>query len=401
MNKIFIKIISLLLVTVILLPSCAQNRSFGVTSSSEQHSEISSDSPGTSTPPESSEPPVSSEPPTVDPTPEESRVSLIAVGDNLIHGYLITAGQTFGYDTFYEMMDDVISGADLAIINQESPLTYNSSQYSGYPAFASPTDVAEAAIKAGFDIFTLATNHTWDKGMQPVLDTIDYFKKYPDVVTLGIHETVDDYNQVKIIEKNGIKIALFNYAYRSNEPAKSSFMVEMLTNKTRMKTQFAYARENADFIIVIPHWGKEYVYTPTSSQTSWAKFFADEGADLIIGHHPHVVQPMDTVKGKNGNTTVVFYSLGNFISNQNDFHGNIGGMASVTIVKNENGTYIEKNELIPTTVLAEKIGGVRSYKAMLLSDLTPELLKKNFKFSKKKVQDFYDLFNLASTSYPK
>ena len=178
-------------------------------------------------------------------------------------------------------------------------------------------------------------------------------------------------------------------------------MVEMLTNKTRMKTQFAYARENADFIIVIPHWGKEYVYTPTSSETSWAKFFADEGADLIIGHHPHVVQPMDTVKGKNGNTTVVFYSLGNFISNQNDFHGNIGGMASVTIVKNENGTYIEKNELIPTTVLPEKIGGIRSYKALLLSDLTPALLKKNFKFSSKKVQDFYDLFNLASTSYPK
>lgn len=392
MNDKILRVFILLFSLIVLCSSCAQDND-------ESNESSQSTSAVTTQPEESSEPPETSEPPI--PEPEESRVSLVAVGDNLIHGYLITAGQTFGFDTFYERIDHVISSADIAIINQESVLTYDSSIYSGYPGFASPTDVVDAAIKAGFDIFTLATNHTWDKGKQPILDTIDHFEKYPEITTLGIHGTQEDYNTVKIIEKNGIRIALFNYTYGFNRGAEVSWMVERLTNKTRMKEQLAYARENSDFIIVIPHWGTEYIYTPNSSQTSWAQFFADEGVDLIIGHHSHCVQPMDVITGKNGNETVVYYSLGNFISNQNSFKGNIGGMASVTILKDENGTRLESYELLPTTVLPEMKSGFRSYNALMLEDLTPELLKRNFKFADKSVQDFWDLFTLAANSYPK
>lgn len=334
------------------------------------------------------------------PEPEAQTVSLLAVGDNLIHGYLITAGQTFGFDTYYQRIDDVISAADIAIINQESPFTYDSSKYSGYPRFASPTDVGVAAINAGFDIFTLATNHTCDKGKQPMLDTIDFFKGYPEVATLGLYETKEDYDTVKIIEKNGIKIAFFNYTYGHNQKNPVWWMVDTLTNKDRMISQLEYAEENADITVVIPHWGTEYKYTPNSTQISWAQFFSDNGADVIIGHHPHAVQPVMELTGKNGNTTVCYYSLGNFISNQTTLKGNVGGMASLTIIKDENGTRVEEYQLIPTTVQAQMVDGVRRYEAMLLSDLTPELLAQSFKFASNTVSDFWDLFETASTSYP-
>ncbi len=383
-----------------LVTSCASRNNADF----ETQSESVTDTSDTGSSTEDTSIPDTSVPDTTDtpepPVPEAQRVSLLAVGDNLIHGYLITAGQTFGYDTYYHRIEDIISAADIAIINQESPFTYDSSKYSGYPRFATPTDVGLAAIEAGFDIFTLATNHTCDNGKQAMLDTIDFFKNHPEVDTLGLYETKDDYNSVKIIEKNGIKIAFFNYTYGHNQTNPVWWMVDTLSNKERMISQLEYAEQNADITVVIPHWGTEYKYTPNSTQISWAQFFSDNGADVIIGHHPHAVQPVMELTGKNGNTTVCYYSLGNFISNQTTMKGNVGGMATLTIIKDENGTRVEEYELIPTTVQAQMVNGVRRYEAMLLSDLTPELLIQSFKFASNTVDEFWDLFETASTSYP-
>lgn len=403
-NRIY-TILALLISLSMLVTSCASNN----TTSSQTQSESVGDTSDTGSSSEDTSItdtsiPDTSIPDTTDtpepPEPEVQTVSLLAVGDNLIHGYLITAGKKFGYDKFYHRIKDTISAADIAIINQESCFTYDEKEYSGYPKFASPTDVGIAAIEAGFDVFTLATNHTCDKGKQPMLDTIDFFKGYPEVTTLGLYETKEEYDSVKIIEKNGIKIAFFNYTYGFNQKNPVWWMVDTLSNKERMISQLAYAEENADITVVIPHWGTEYKYTPNSTQISWAQFFSDNGADVIIGHHPHAVQPVMELTGKNGNTTICYYSLGNFISNQSTIKGNVGGMATLTIVKDENGTRVEEYQLIPTTVQAEMVNGVRRYEAMLLSDLTPELLAQSFKFASNTVDDFWDLFETASTSYP-
>ncbi|MBQ8255086.1 MAG: CapA family protein, partial [Clostridia bacterium] len=298
---------------------------------------------------------------------------------------------------------DTISAADIAIINQESCFTYNEKEYSGYPRFSSPIGVGEAAIAAGFDVFTLATNHTWDKGEQQIIDTLDFFSKHPEATALGIHATQDTLYEPVIIEKNDIKIAMLNFSYGSNRTQKVWWRMNTLSNgnKSAIKTMLQKAEENADITIVIPHWGTEYKYVPSSYQISWAKFFTENGADVIIGHHPHAVQPMMTVEADNGNSAVCFYSLGNFISNQTTMKGNVGGMASLTIVKENGVTRVEDTKLIPTTVQAEMIGKTRTYEAMLLSDLTPELLAKSFKFKDNTVEEFWDLFNMASTSYPK
>ncbi len=343
---------------------------------------------------------VTTEEVTTEPPMTKSSVTLVAVGDNLIHSSLITAGQKFGYDKFYNRIKGTISGADIAIINQESTFTYDKSKYSGYPKFASPTGVGVAAINAGFDIFTLATNHTWDKGEQQIIDTLDFFSKHPEVTAVGIHEKMASYYKTKVVEKNGIKIAIFNCTYLSNCTNKVWWRMNDMSDKQYFRDMLSWAEKNTDITIVIPHWGTEYQYVPNYMQTSWAKFLTECGADIIIGHHPHAVQPMMTIKAGNGNTSICYYSLGNFISDQTTMKGNVGGMASLTIVKENGVTRVEDATLIPTTVHVERVNGVRTFEAMLLSDLTPELLKKDVKFGSNTVEEFWDLFNMASKSYP-
>jgi poly-gamma-glutamate synthesis protein (capsule biosynthesis protein) len=337
---------------------------------------------------------------TTEPPVTTQTVTLLAVGDNLIHAPLLNSAKNFGYEKFYARIKDTISTADIAIINQESCFTYNSSIYSGYPKFATPTAFGEAAIDAGFDVFTLATNHTWDHGEQPIIDTLDFFAKHPEVTALGIHDSVDSYYKTKVIEKNGIKIAIYNCSYGSNRPNSVWWRMNDMNDKDYYRQMLAWAEKNADITIVIPHWGTEYQYTPNSKQISWAKFFTECGADIIIGHHPHAVQPMMTVTASNGNTSICYYSLGNFISNQSTMKGNVGGMASLTIVKENGNTRVEDATMIPITVQCEKVTSYSTFEAMLLSDLTPEMLKRSSKFKDNTVEEFWALFNMASTSYP-
>ena len=396
------KIIALSLSLIILLCSCSAKISSGNNDTTDNITTMPETTPEVTTP-EQTTPPI-----TTEPEPEVFELSIIAVGDNLIHDNLIKAGKTFGYDSFYEEIAPLISAADLSIINQESSFSYSVAQ--GYPYFATPTAVGDSAIKAGFDVFSMSTNHTWDWGKQPVLDTIDYFKNRPEATMVGLYETESDRENITIIERNNIRIALINYSYGYNSGKYPNQMVwwmsETLGDKTRMEKQLAYAEENADITIVMTHWGKEYTYTPNSSQTSWAQFFADNGADIIIGHHPHVVQPVVELTGKNGNKTICYYSLGNFISNQLEVKMNVGGLAFINIVKDETGTRIKDYYMLPTAVHVESVNGVWKYTALLLSDYTQERQNKNVKFGiggsegSFKISDYWSCYNTAINSYP-
>ena len=207
------KLIILIIALTLLLCSCSVKENTNPTTQGTTEPITTPDvqtTPEVTTPEETTAPittePITTPPVTTEPEPEIFELSIIAVGDNLIHDNLIKAGNTFGYDSYYEEIAPLISAADLSIINQESSFSYSVAK--GYPYFATPTAVGDSAIKAGFDVFSMSTNHTWDWGKQPVLDTIDYFKNHPEATMVGLYETEDDRNNVTIIERNNIKIAL-------------------------------------------------------------------------------------------------------------------------------------------------------------------------------------------------
>lgn len=311
---------------------------------------------------------------------EPARVRLMALGDNLIHNTIYwSAERPGGYDfaPFYDAIAPVVQEYDIACINQETILVDDPALYANYPNFGSPVQVADALAQAGFDVITGATNHCFDKAETGILDTCRYWREhYPDVTTLGIHDTEEDAKTLRIIEKNGIRIAMLNYTYGLNGGAPSkSWMVDRFVTFEAVRDDLARARKAADFVIVFAHWGEEDTFRPNDYERNWAQVLADGGADLIIGGHPHVVQPARVLMAEDGREVPVFYSLGNFLSHQKEPKNMLGGMASVTVCMDDGGAFVESYDLLPTINLITKNPdtGWYRYQPMLLSDYTPEL----------------------------
>ena len=316
-----------------------------------------------------------------EPEQEPARVTLMAVGDNLIHNTVYWSAELpdGGYDfsPFYAAIAPVAQEYDIACINQETILVTDPALYDNYPSFGSPVHVADALVKAGFRVVTGATNHCFDKGETGILDTCRYWREvYPGVTLLGIHDSEEDAQKLRMVEKNGIRIAMLNYTYGLNGglPAKR-WMVDRFVNFDAVRDDLTRAKEAADFVIVFAHWGEEGTFSPNEYEKTWAQVLADGGADLIIGGHPHVVQPARVLMAEDGREVPVFYSLGNFLSHQTQAKNMLGGMASVTICKDEAGAYVEHYELLPTVNLITKNPdtGWYHYAPMPLSDYTPEL----------------------------
>jgi poly-gamma-glutamate synthesis protein (capsule biosynthesis protein) len=286
-------------------------------------------------------------------TETASSINLLAVGDNLIHLEVIQSGEqedgTYNFDHLYANLKDDISAADIAIINQETILGGDDFAYSGYPAFNSPTEIGEAVADAGFDVVLHATNHTMDKGLKAVETTFAFWKQYPHITVLGINETKEQAQTIPIIEKNGIRLAMLNYTFSLNGyslPEDKPYLVNMLDQK-KMTEDIKKAEELADFTIVFPHWGLEYIYEPTKSQKELTQMFYDLGVDLVIGTHPHVLEPVEWIGTDQDHEMLVYYSLGNFMSYQKEAPRMLGGMATITITKDLSGTYISDSDITP------------------------------------------------------
>lgn len=314
---------------------------------------------------------------------EETRtVEMTAVGDDLIHSPIYKACKTrkgYNFDSLFEHIKSDIKSSDISVINQETILVDRN--YSGYPSFGSPKALADAISRSGFNVVTHATNHTLDRGTGAINGTLKYWnQRHPNVKVLGIHKSKSAANKVTVIKKNGIRIAMLNYTYGLNGrrlPSGKSYMVDLLTskNKNKIKKDIKTARKSSDFVVVFAHWGTEYRYTPDASQKSWTTFFLNNGVDLLIGTHPHVLEPYKMLKGKNGRKMLVYYSLGNFVSSQKRVPRLLGGMAKITIAKNSKGTYIKNYTMEP---LVTHIGkNYKSYTVYKLSDYTDALAKKN------------------------
>lgn len=309
-------------------------------------------------------------------------VTIAAVGDNLIHESIYKKAYDRKTDTydFYHMYDPVrerISSYDIAVINQETVFVADRRQISSYPCFGTPCEIGDAIVNAGFDIVLGATNHTWGKGEYGVNTMLGYWRDhYPAITLLGIHESMEDYDAVDYIEVNGIRMALFNYAYGTNGivvPRGKTYTVNLLSQKEKFLSDVREAEENADITLCFLHMGDEYRHTPNTFQVKYAKELIDAGADVLICSHPHVVQPYGVVTTDNGNTGLVFFSCGNFISGQGTAPCLLGGLAEVTVTKTKGpeGSFTEVTsfDFVPTVIHFDR----KSVSVYLLEDYTDEL----------------------------
>ena len=315
--------------------------------------------------------------------PANAKVTIVAVGDNLIHNTLISAGKqsdgTYDYNSFYENIKQYIEPADMAIINQETMLGGDVREYSGYPMFNTPWEIGEAAINAGFDVFTCATNHSMDVGSAGVEKECEFFAKHPEVVQIGTYASEDDYNKIAYKEVNGIKFALLNYTFGTNGipvPSDKKYLVKMLTEEN-VRKDIKKARKNADVVIVFPHWGTENSHDISNQQTKYCKIFSELGVDIVIGTHPHVLQPVEWYNNdETGKKMLVYYSIGNFISHQVNLNQLCGGMAEITVERVNGEISITNAQLAPVIDFYTKSGSGYKFSVYKFCDYNNELASK-------------------------
>lgn len=339
--------------------------------------------------PGASENPGTSEPPSME-GPQE--LQIVMVGDMLMHDRLITSGKqadgSYNFDHLFTNVKDFIQEADIAIVNQETIMGGPELGYSGYPQFNSPYELADAEVKAGFNVVLHATNHTTDKGKKAVLNCMNYWDtKHPDIAYLGINKTqkAQDEN-IYVFEQNGIKVAILNYTYTLNGdrmPSDMPYLVNLMKkgeSEKRILADIKKAEEIADFTIVCPHWGTEYALTVSSTQKYWTELFLENGVDLVMGAHPHVIEPMEWVSDDSGNKMLVYYSLGNYVNGTSSTKGNlahrmVGGIADVTIGRNDAGeVVILENNVVPIVC---HIAEGDAYTVYYLKDYTKEMAAAN------------------------
>jgi len=315
-------------------------------------------------------------------------IDIIMVGDILLHTPVEKAALqedgSYKYDAIFANLTEEISAADLAIVNQEVIIGGEELGISGYPAFNAAYSAGDALVDAGFDVICHGTNHALDKGRRGLLNCISFWKEnYTDIAVLGIHDSKESQDNVYIYEQEGVKIAILNFTYGTNGiplPEDMPFAVDLL-QENKVVEQIRLAEELADFTIVCPHWGTEYQLVHSSNQEKWAKIFAENGVDLVIGTHPHVIQPVEWITiEETGHEMLVYYSLGNFVNWTSESGAGIanrmvGGMAEISIVMDGDNAKISEYGVQPVVChLEEGINGVTVYS---LDEYTEELAGRN------------------------
>ena len=266
-------------------------------------------------------------------------VSICVMGDMMMHTAQIEhahKGQLiYDFRSYFHLMADRISKADIAIANME--FTLAGEPFSGYPTFSAPDRYARYLAGCGFDIFLAANNHIFDKGSTGAARTLERYKELGR--THGIHycglsSDQEDKEQTHplIINAKGIKIAIINFTYGTNLGADMHWpKVNYMRDRTGLKAALDKAEET-DFTLVLPHWGTEYELTHSDKQRETAEWLTANGADMIIGTHPHVAQDCETIDG-----IQVAYSLGNAVSNMSASNTQLGLMATIRLVRESNG----------------------------------------------------------------
>lgn len=309
---------------------------------------------------------------------ETRRVRLRFTGDVMMHEPQIGAGHfsavnEYRYESFFEAVRPYLSDADWTIGNLETTLVERN--YTGYPCFASPERLARALKWAGFDVMVTANNHCLDRreyGVRNTLDVLDAF----GLAHAGTARTPDEHGQIRMLDKNGIRIAVLAYTEMANgidlsmEPDKVAYLVHFMRAERIIADMLRARALDADAVLVFLHWGDEYQRQPAKRQMALAEQLAEAGADLIVGCHPHVLQPAvwKAVPGAadGAKRVIVAYSLGNFISNQVVRFKDAGAILEVVLEKstNEQRVRVVDASLIPTWIHLYEIAGRRGYRVV-------------------------------------
>jgi len=269
---------------------------------------------------------------------KEKTISFLAVGDNLIHSQIYEEAELDegGYDfkPFYAPFAQEIQQADLAFINQESIIGGDDLGFSIYPAFNTPSQMAQNLADIGFNLVSGANNHSLDKGVQGVQNTLTIWGHQSDrTLFTGIFDSAEEREKIPLVEIKGITFSFLAYTYGTNGvQADAPYRVNYL-NETQIRQDVERAKAQSDRIIVSAHWGEEYAQFPNEEQKQWAQLFADLGVAVVIGTHSHTLQPMEWLTGKDGNQTLVAYSLGNFLASTPNDVSLLGGMLTFDIQK--------------------------------------------------------------------
>ena len=286
--------------------------------------------------------------------PKEYTAKVFMVGDALIHSAVYEDARkddgSYDFKPMLAEIKNISSKYDIAYYNQETVLGGKELGLSNYPMFNSPQEVGDAFVDAGFNTVSLATNHTMDKGEAGVLASVAYWKKQKDVAWSGQWSSEEERtNSVQTVyEVNGIKYAFISYTIWNNglpTPYGKSYLNNEYSPEKATK-DIESVRDKVDFVIVAMHWGTEYSFRTDPKQDEIAAHLSNLGVDLIIGAHPHVVQ---TVEYINDNKTFVIYSLGNFISDQNDVDNFTGLAMEVTLKK-----VVDVDDSVTTSVIDPK-----------------------------------------------
>ena len=272
----------------------------------------------------------------VEKLPIEYTADVFMVGDALIHSSIYQDAKqddgSYDFRSMLSLIKSIVFKYDLKYYNQETILGGESLGYSNYPRFNSPQEVGNAFVDAGFNLVSLATNHTMDKGERGVINSVNYWRSKDNVVYSGQWLSQEERDSIEINEINGIKYAFFSYTTWTNglnTPTGKEYLNNVYSNE-KAKADIDKVRDLVDVIIVAMHWGTEYYQGVDAQQVEIANYLSSLGVQLIIGTHPHVVEPVEYI---NDGKTFVIYSLGNFISDQIGIERLTGLMMGVTIKK--------------------------------------------------------------------
>lgn len=304
-----------------------------------------------------------------------AKIKLAATGDVLLHSriYNICKKSDGTYDFKDKMAPagELLKKGDISIVNLEALVAGEELGLSSFPKFNNPIELAENLKELGTDIVSNSNNHTLDFGVEGALKSIENLEKV-GLPYVGSHKSKKDQSEVRIIERNGIKCAFLSYTgvtLGNNPPKGKEYILNRIVkNQTKMirrEIESLKKEKNPDVVIVSVHFGREYPLLPVSSQKEVAASISDAGADIIIGHHPHVLQPAEWILNSRGKKTFVIYSLGNFYSGQKGLYRQIGGVLYLDITKSSNkegNIQISNPELELTFVDANRKAGYQMHK---------------------------------------
>lgn len=328
------------------------------------------------------------------------KVILSFVGDIMCHtpqmDYARVDKDSFDFKPVFREVKKYLSASDLSFGNLETVIGVSNSKYTGYPLFNSPEELLEALSDSGFDILFTSNNHSLDRGIKGLFNTIDQIKKY-NLIQVGTYKSQKDRDSVLIVDIKGIRIGIKSYSYGLNGnylPKDSHFAVNLIDTSLIKNDLTSLNNFDTDLNIVYFHFGDEYSHKPSSFQKSIVEKTFSYGADIIIASHPHVLQPIQYYEKGNGNIRkgIVAYSLGNFISNQRWRYSDSGAILNIEVTKNQNDSiWISQSSIIPTWVFKGN-SGIKNEFIILPSDTLqyklPDYLSSNDR--SKLIQSFND-----------